>query len=59
MTIQDESILLEVKADSEKEFYVGEWKNIPKGYLAVHLQVTKKWYTLKIVFCVSIPVDVS
>ena len=42
MTIQDESILLEAKADSEKEFYVGEWKNIPKGYLAIHLQVLNK-----------------
>ena len=42
MTIQDESILLEAKADSEKEFYVGEWTNIPKGYLAIHLQVLKK-----------------
>jgi hypothetical protein len=30
---------LEAKSDTQKEFYVGEWNNIPKGYLAIQIQV--------------------
>jgi hypothetical protein len=41
VTILEKSISLEAKSDVFKQFFVGEWNDIPKGYLAIQIQVGK------------------